>query len=193
MLSLSLGLGLGQNVAAQSGGGAAETWASSSASPASSTDWTLSNGNLTALRSTNTQPFAGVLFGNTAKTNGTFIVTVNAIGAGPPIGIGVALSAETQFPGHDVNGDSVGYLNDGSIRQGNGTLATGATWTTADVIKVVKAGVNVSFYKNNVLQATIDTSAPVNGFGTILAGNAYPLAYTQNGTGTQFTADFSAW
>jgi hypothetical protein len=173
----------------------AATWNGSTDTPASSSDWVRSNGNLTANRTVTTAGFWAMLFASSAKTNGTFITTVNSIaGSGlMPCAIGISLSAETQFPGHDLNGDSIGYINNGSIEQGGGVLTTVASYTAGDVIKVTKSGVNVSFYKNNVLQVTIDTSNPANGFGTVLSGAAYPVVSTGNAAGTQVTADFTSW
>lgn len=183
---MGLGLAIGQNVAAQSGGGAGTTWASNA-------DWTLSNGNLTALRS-GTSTFWGKLLASQAKANGTFILTINAIGSAVANYVGMDLGDEANNLGNNVSGHSIGYRNsDGVILFGNGTVGTFATWTTGDAIKIVKAGVNVSFYKNNVLQTTVDTSSVTFGLGTVFAGAAFPAVTPQNATGFQTTADFSGF
>jgi hypothetical protein len=161
---------------------------------AAATDWTLTNGNLTAER-TGTADFWAPIKASAAKTNGTVIHTINAIGSAGLNSLGLSTGTVSGSLGSDVSGNDIGYDASGTVTFAGTTVAGGpyATWTTADVIKIVKAAGLVSFYKNNVLQVTVDTTSGTYGVGTIMAGNAYPAITTQHATGFKTTTDFSGW
>jgi hypothetical protein len=69
-LGLGLMMGLGHNVAASGGGAAATTWNGVT----SSSDWVLSNGNLTATRPAGSGD--KMVLGSAFKTAGSFTVTI---------------------------------------------------------------------------------------------------------------------
>jgi hypothetical protein len=186
---MGLGLAIGQNVAAQSGGGTGTTWASNA-------DWTLSNGNLTALRS-GTSTFWSFEITSAAKTNGTAIFTVNAMGSASFNYIGFDNGLETSSPG-SPSGNSITWRSDGALSFAGGGIATLASWTTGDQLKIVKAAGTYTFYKWNgttwVQQGSpIDTTSATYGMGTVMAGNCYPMLASFNATGFQATSDFSGF
>jgi hypothetical protein len=170
-------------------------WNGSSDTPASSADWLRTNGNLTAERTSTSAGFWAMLRGSTAKTSGTLVVTVDVVGGGIGPYIGLDTGVETQDLGHDGTGHSIGYEASGGIFFAGGSAVGSpvASYTTGDVIKIVRSGANVSFYKNNVLQLTVDTSSVTYGPVTGMSGAAYPAASNGNGTGTKLTLDASAW
>lgn len=179
-------IGPNSSFLADTGGGSGTVW-----SPA--TDWTITNVGLTAERTANTGFWAQIRASAT-KTNGTWIATINFLDGGSfPGAVGLDDGTETQFLGHNTDGSSIGYWPAGNIVYVGSTIATGATYTVGDVIKVVKAGASVSFYKNNVLQATIVTTDLAYSASNPMTGNRYPALSNGNATGMKVTADFSGW
>jgi hypothetical protein len=167
----------------------------------SSTDYTLSNGNLTATRSTVGSGWALVRASPT-KANGTILITINSLGTGGAGSyVGFGLGDETANLGASPSGHSIGYAQGGGIAfAGANVDATAGSYAAGDVIKMVKSGANVSFFKQTggtgsfVQQgATIDTSSPDYGLGTVLAGAVYPAVSNHNSSGAQFTIDASGW
>jgi hypothetical protein len=160
----------------------------------SSTDWSFSNGNLTANRNSTTAGFWAMLRASSAKASGTFIVTVDTISGGSFAAyVGLDTGSETQFPGQDGSNNSIGYRQDGAIIFGGAGVGTGAPFTAGDVIKIVKTATDVSFYKNNVLQYTQNNSSSGGYAATPIAGACYPACSNGNATGTQYTGDFTGW
>jgi hypothetical protein len=168
------------------------TVANASTTWASNADWTLSNGNLTALRS-GTSTFNGMLHASAAKSNGTVIWTINAMGSAAFNYVGFDNGSEANSLGSSGAGNSIGYRNNGDIVFASSLITTVASWTTGDAIKITDAAGVFSFYKNNVLQTTIDTTSVSFGVGTVMAGNVFPAVTTQNATGFQTTTNFTGW
>lgn len=159
----------------------------------SSRDWTLSNNGLTANRGSTAVGFWAMLRANNKQTNGTFAVTVDAIGSGLQTVIGFDTGVETQFPGQDGASNSFGYVNTGAIVGAGTTLTTVATYTTGDIITCVKSGSTFTFKKNGVtVYGPTDLTGALGG-GAPVFGAVYPAASNGNGTGTQLTLDPTGW
>jgi hypothetical protein len=101
-LGLGLMMGLGHNVAASGGGAVATTWSGVT----SSSDWVLSNGNLTATRPAGSGD--KMVLGSAFKTAGSFTVTITATGSGNRI-IGVA-NASVSNATYVGDANSLGYI-----------------------------------------------------------------------------------
>jgi hypothetical protein len=188
---LGIGIWIGQNVAAQSGAPVGTTWATNA-------DWTLSNGSLTALRS-GTSTFQGEIQSSAAKSSGTVIFTVNAIGAATnsTLGFDTGANGGTAQLGDDGGAHSIGYRDDGVLFHATSVISTTlAHWTTGDKIKIVKSGAVFNFYKFNTstlvydLQISYDTTP---GGGTAMLGAAFFAACSLTATGLQLTVDTSGF
>jgi hypothetical protein len=103
---------------------------------AAATDWTLTNGNLTAER-TATADFWAPIKASSAKTNGTVIHTINAIGSAGLNSVGLSTGTVSGSLGSDASGNDIAYDAGGSVTFAGATVAGGpyATWTTADVMR----------------------------------------------------------
>jgi hypothetical protein len=169
---------------------AGATWDPTTATPFA--DWTPSNGNLTVERTANSS-FHGYVRATTSLVNGSFSVTIDALsGAGFQAVVGIVTPSEVQYPGNDAAGYGIGYFDNGNIQFAAASVASVATYTVGDVIKIVKTGAVFDFYKNGVLVHTEDTST----FGVApIAAAAYPEFYSGSGFafGSKATADFSLW
>ena len=166
--------------------------ASSGSTWAAATDYTLTNGNLTAERTADATTDA-IIFSNNAKTNGTIIFTIDNMGSGGFRVVGVSDGTETLYMGAEPTGKGIGWFSDGNVFFESGVAATYATWTAADALKIVKAAGVFTFYKNNVLQGTFDAaagdpSAPVIGAAKFAAYNS-----TNAALGYKVTVDGSGW
>jgi hypothetical protein len=160
--------------------------------------------NLTTERTANTTGSAYSDVADTSRTNGTFILHIDALQATGSTFIGLHTGGITNdFPGHGSTGNGIGYnVTTGDIWFYAGPQTTVATATVGDNIKVVKAANNISFYKQTGgagaynLLVTID--ADFAGYGTPpapVSGAAYPVVAGFSGAdfGSKVTADFSAW
>jgi hypothetical protein len=155
---IGLGLSLWTNTAAYSGAAAPAdlTW-----DPAtSSANYTFSGGNLIASRTTGSGD--ALVRCATARSSGYFEVVITTqdnnlnVGVAAPGSLGTA-----DWVG--LNGDTVGYAANGNIFCNGASVATGATFTTGDIIGVcLKAG-KLYFSKNTVWQAGGDPSAGTGG------------------------------
>lgn len=162
--------------------------------------WGLSGGSLTATHN-NAVGGSGTrdwVFTTAAKVNGTVIMTPTALSATSyPSFLMVGLKTDNSntssltIPGFDSDGSSLAYYQNGDIVYHGGNTGTVASWTAADALKFVKTGSSVAVYKNNVLQATIDTTA----YGTgNLSGAAYGFASsTFSSDGDVVVLDGSGW
>lgn len=146
-LGFSIGL-MGQNVAATGGGGATGfTW-----------DNTTGGGNVTftngALTATESGGGVGLAKGTVAGT-GFFIVHVDTAGTNMRIGIGNA-SATSGGLGSDAN--SIAYDTSGFLVFSGSNVATFASYTAGDSIKIAWDGTTISVYKNGTLQGSYGSS-----------------------------------
>lgn len=119
------------------------------------TDFTLTNGNLTAASSSG----AGTVRAVQGLSTGKWYWEIKPSTIGDTmIGIAKSTAALTQYPGN--NTDSFGYyFANGAVYKGAANQGTGATYAVNDVIGVAldMDGGTLKFYKNNVLQVTIST------------------------------------
>lgn len=182
-----MGLGIGIGIAIGLGDkGTVAAAATTFSSGASTTDWTFSNGNLTANRSVNNN-FHAFARGSNVKAAGNFVATVDAQpGGGMGVGFDDGTTSGTN-PG--ATATSIGYISDGTIWYNGSAVQTGlATYTVADAITATKSGGNVTFKKNGVAVGTaVDVS------GTLSSVRPLVYASTAASVGTQFTANFSGW
>lgn len=153
------------------------------------TDWTRTNGNLTA-EHTGATGANQIIRTTSAQTNwATVLFTIVAQSeVGMRSIIGFDTGAETNYPGADPAGYGVGYKDNGDYYLAGAYLGTAASYTVGDVIKMVKAGAIITIYKQTggsgafVLQATIDAT------GYPVAGSVYATASTnQFFVGQKFT------
>ena len=97
------------------------------------------------------------------------------------MGVCNATASGTSFLGNDNNG--CGYLSDGNVLLGGATIATYATYTSANVIKMALnvSAKTVTFYKDGALQGTVDISAITGAyFGAASTYDNAPDAVTMN-------------
>jgi len=121
---------------------------------------TLSNGNLTATGD-GTNNFQAVKATDYKTLFGQYYCEFHIDTTGTVLNIGlVNLAASTSvYVGFDLNG--YGYQSDnGAFKHNNGTVGSGATYTTGDVISVLFDAVaqTVVYWKNGVTQGTAFTS-----------------------------------
>lgn len=182
---LGLGIGLMQNVAATSGGPppSGATWNDSGGTPASSPDWILSSGNLTATRPSGTGD--ALLRASATRSSGSFVVHVTSGSLG--IGVCTAAFSTSNWLGN-VPG-STAYGADGNIYYNSSIVTTGATFTAGDDIKVAYDGTHIQFYKK-VAGSFVAQGSAVDISGSIAA--PYPAA-SSGAAGVSITADFSGW
>jgi hypothetical protein len=178
-LGLGIIMGLGHNVAASGGGGAAATaW-----DPvASNSNWAISGaGNTTATRTTGSGDV--IVVGNQFKTSATATITITTNGTGNRvIGLADASQSNATFLG-DAGSHSLGYIaNDGRILFNAGLLTTVATSTVSDAIAWVANGDSTFTLKKN--GSTLFTTG-------VLSLTSVTPACSANGTGTVF--DLSGW
>jgi hypothetical protein len=172
-LGLGLMMGLGHNVAASGGGAAATTWNGVT----SSSDWVLSNGNLTATRPAGSGD--KMVLGSAFKTAGSFTVTITATGSGNRI-IGVA-NASVSNATYVGDANSLGYIaSNGDILFANSVLTNVATSGVGDVITVIANGDSTFTFKKNgstlytatTTLTSVTPAASANGTGTVFDLNA---------------------
>jgi hypothetical protein len=156
---------------------------------ASSTDYTLSGGNLTATRSTG---IGDVLVkASVARTSGYFEVVPTVGGGSVAVGLTDTTQATNDWLGDGTH--SIGYHSSGAVYDNGGSSVGGtwATYTSSDVIGVcLKAG-KVYFSKNGTWQNSADPSAGTGGIDvSAFVGSALPGASTNNLNA--FTARFTS-
>jgi hypothetical protein len=170
------------------GGGGGTVWATNA-------DYTLTNTNLTAER-TALNTFWGLEHASTAKTNGTVIFTIDAIGSAT-VYVGFDVGMESANLGADSTGASWGWQSTGHFVYSGGTAWDSfkpvPTYTTGDVLKVIKTGGTYALYKNGTLVQTVDTTDAGFGASSPPTGTAYPSICSQHNTGLKVTADFTGW
>lgn len=154
------------------------------------TDWTITNGGLTAQRTASLGGFVPLVKGSNSLTSSTLIVTINALSAGT--GDVVSLGADIAYsssPGRDGSGDNgIDWRKDGAITSNASLHTTTASWGVGDVLKMVKTGGNIDFYKNNTL---LYSYAAIAASG--LTGNVIPFLSCDNSTLFQGTLSTGTW
>lgn len=97
---------------------------------------TLSGSNLVATAASGTNP--GVFATRALSGPSYWEITATAIAS--TMGVGVASrawnDANSTLPGNDANNNSLGYLQDGTVRLNGATLATLATYAVGNVVRV---------------------------------------------------------
>ena len=120
--------------------------------PLSPTGATCADGNLQATITTSGNWTVGTF----AVSSGKYYFECVLGGSTPELAIGIAPNSGTT-----VSSNALHYYSlDGKVYSSNSDVATGATFTSGDIIGVAfEPGGNAYFYKNNTLQATVSMPA----------------------------------
>src|SRR5512135_2625404 len=158
---------------------------------------TLSNGNLTALATTNNQNSTRATDYISGSAKRYFTVTIDAVLGSPTycplVGLSNTSHALTTALGNDAN--SIGYRSDGVVRYNNATLTTLASFTTGSVI-----GIAVDYAAGKIWfrvgsgnwnnDAAANPATNTNGLTIGATGNLFPDVSLYNTA--QVTANFSS-
>jgi hypothetical protein len=146
---------------------------------------TLSNANLTFATSS-----ANSVRSTNSLASGAYFYEVTVTNQ-PVCGVGTASASLSNYPGVDANG--ISYFYNGQVIKNGATVATIASYTTADVISVAvdRTANTVNFYKNGSLAGGPYT--PPTGTLFILCGANGVGSGTLSVTPTYPVAGYTLW